>query len=202
MTSGRVIVLSAPSGSGKGTVIGKLLKINPNISPSISYTSREPRSGELNGIHYYFVSKTIFRQMIDNGGFIEWDIYQGDYYGTRKENIHKLIDSGADVIFDITIKGAYAIKKHFPQSALVFLLPPSFEELEKRLRNRGTESESKIIGRLKEARGEIQSLEMFDYYIVNEDAEGAALQLNAIITAEKCRIFTDEAADIMRRIIK
>ena len=202
MISGRIIVLSAPSGSGKGTVIGKLLSINKGISPSISYTSRTPRPSERDGEHYFFITKERFTSMIDKGEFIEWDHYQGDYYGTSKGNILCLLDSGADVIFDITITGAYAIRAHFPQAALVFLLPPSFEELEKRLRNRGTETEEKIMGRLTEARREIGALEKFDYYIINDDAERAALRLNAIITAEKCRIFDEEAAIIMQRVMK
>ena len=202
MTDGRIIVLSAPSGSGKGTVIGKLLEINKGITPSVSFTSRAPRRGERDGVHYFFVTKERFVSMIDTDGFIEWDQYQGDYYGTSKEKIQEIHDSGADVIFDITIKGAYAVREIYPQAALVFLLPPSFEELERRLRSRGTETEDEIKGRLTEARREIMALEKFNYYIINDDAEKAAGRLNAIITAEKCRILKDEAAVVMRRIAK
>ena len=200
MTRGRVIVLSAPSGSGKGTVIGKLLSINPHIYPSISYTSRAPRHGERDGVHYYFITQARFQEMISNDELVEWDKYQGDYYGTSKERIRRLLDSGEDIIFDITIKGAYAIRAYFPRAALVFLLPPSFKELERRLRNRKTETEEKIIGRLKEARREIMSLDKFDYYIINEDIEIAARRLDAIILAEKSHIFPDEAEEIIRRV--
>ena len=202
MTGGSIIVVSAPSGSGKGTVIGNLLKLNPDLSTSVSYTSRPPRRGELEGTHYYFISKERFLEMINGGDFVEWDLYQGDYYGTSKAKIREMIKLGRDIVFDITIKGAYSIREHFSHAALIFLLPPSFDELEKRLKKRGTETEDKIAGRLKEARREIVSLENFDYYIVNDDALDAANRLNAILTAEKCRVRADECEAVIKRIAK
>ena len=197
-----MIVVSAPSGSGKGTVIKALLSINPGVSPSVSFTSREPRNGETEGTHYYFVRKDKFIEMINENEFVEWDFYQGDYYGTSKSKIARLLESGREVVFDITIKGARAIREYFPRSSLVFLLPPSFAELERRLRNRGTETDEKIRGRLSEAREEIKSLKYFDYYIVNNDAVEAANQLQSIIEAEKRRVYINEAEAIIERAIK
>lgn len=188
MTGGQIIVVSAPSGSGKGTVIKELLTIRPGAVPSVSYTSRAPREGESEGVHYFFVSAGQFREMIENGVFVEWDLYQGDYYGTSSEKINQLLERGFEVVFDITIKGAYAIRDYFPRAALVFLLPPSFAELERRLRKRGSETEEKIAGRLAEARREITSLENFDYCIINDTVTEAAKKLDSIITAEKLRV--------------
>ena len=202
MTEGRIIVVSAPSGSGKGTVIGELLTRYPGINPSISYTSRAPRKTETDGVHYHFITKERFTAMIDDGGFVEWDQYQGDYYGSSEASVRHILDTGGDIVFDITIKGAYAIKERFPNAILVFLLPPSFEELERRLRRRGTETEEKIAGRLREARREINSLVRFDYYIVNNDAAEAAQTLYSILAAEKCRVNADECEAIIRRIIQ
>jgi len=201
MTGGRIIVVSAPSGSGKGTVIGRLLSLRPDITVSVSYTSRPPREGEIDGTHYYFVSKDCFREMINKGEFVEWDQYQGDYYGTSKTKIEQKLADQKDVFFDITIKGAYAIRAHYPEAALVFLLPPSFAELERRLRNRGTETERKIRGRMAEARREIKSLCDFDYYIVNNDVTESARMLEAIHSAEKCRMRENESKVILEHIL-
>lgn len=201
MTGGKIIVVSGPSGSGKGTVIGKLLSINGALALSISYTSRRPRQGELDGVHYHFVTKERFAAMIGGGEFVEWDLYQGDYYGTSKAEIEKHIRNGEDVIFDITIKGAYAIRDYFPDAALVFMLPPSFSELEKRLRRRGTETEEKIAGRLAEAGREILALENFNYFIINDDADEAARKLDSILTAEKHRVGAGETAPLIEKII-
>ena len=200
MTEGQIIVVSAPSGAGKGTVIGKLLSGRGGVSLSVSYTSRPPRAGETEGVHYYFVAEKTFREMADNGEFVEWDIYQGSYYGTSKQKIEQITGSGTDLIFDITIKGAYAIRSHYPQAALVFLAPPSFSELERRLRLRGTETEEKIRGRLAEARKEIVNIGRFDYYIVNDDAAAAADKLYAILTAERCRTRGKDAGTLIDKI--
>lgn len=200
MIDGRIIVLSAPSGSGKGTVISRLLTINHSVSPSVSYTSREARRGEREGVHYYFVSKDKFQKMVANGEFVEWDQYQGDFYGTSRQKINEILQKGGEIVFDITIKGAYAIRENFPLSALVFLLPPSFSELERRLRGRGTESDEKIAGRLAEARHEITALKNFDYCIVNDDATEAAKRLDSIISAEKSRVRANEVGSIIKNI--
>jgi len=202
VTEGRIIVVSAPSGSGKGTVIGKLLTLRPEISLSVSFTSRAPREGEADGVHYYFVSKARFQEMVDKGEFVEWDLYQGDYYGTSRAKIDQILKNRRDVVFDITIKGAYAIRDSYPHAALVFLLPPSFPELERRLRNRGTETEAQIRGRLAEARREITSLSEFDYFIINDDAAEAARQMESVLSAEKCKMRGDDAKRILEHILK
>ena len=207
--NGRIVVVSAPSGSGKGTIIGKFITLckekhnnaGPGVSSSVSYTSRSPRRGESEGVHYYFVTKNIFQYMIANDEFVEWDLYQGDYYGTSKEKTEHIIKSGADIVFDITINGAYAIRRHFQNAVLVYLLPPSFEELERRLRARGTETEDKIIGRLTEARKEIMSIDKFDYYIINTDVSEAADRLYSILTAEKCRIQSADKQTLIDQIV-
>jgi len=200
MTENRVIVVSAPSGSGKGTVIRKLMSMRDDINLSVSYTTRPPREGEVEGTHYYFVSRDQFLAMVENDEFIEWDLYQNDYYGTSKEKIDRILDAHKSVIFDITIKGAYAIRDSFPHAALVFLLPPSFGELERRLRRRGTESDAKIRGRLEEARREIVSVKNFDYFIINDDLTGAAEQLESVYLAEKCRMRGEDAELIINHI--
>ncbi|MDR3121290.1 MAG: guanylate kinase [Clostridiales bacterium] len=199
---GRLLVVSAPSGAGKGTVIGELRKLDPNIVPSISLTSREPRAGETEGVHYFFVPKERFRQMADDGGFVEWDEYQGNYYGTSKAFIAGRLSEGKDIVFDITIKGAFAIREQRPDAVLVFLVPPSFTELERRLRFRGTETEESLRGRLAEARREVEFIERFDYCIVNDVASEAAARLLAIATAEKNRVRgASDAAAIRDRIL-
>jgi len=175
------------------------MTMRQDILVSVSYASRPPREGEIDGKHYYFVTRGQFNEMIINGDFVEWDRYQGDYYGTSKEKIQHLLEKGEDIIFDITIKGAYAIREYYPYAALVFMLPPSFEELEARLRARGTEPEDKIKGRLTEARREIATLGNFDYYIINNDVADAARQLDAIFTAEKCKMRNDDAVNIIKR---
>jgi len=197
MSGGQIIVVSAPSGAGKGTVINNLRKINPDVRLSVSVTSRPPRKGEVEGADYFFVSEDRFKGMIVGGEFVEYDLYQGNFYGTSKIKIEEIINSGGDMAFDITIKGAYAIRGQYPHAALVFLLPPSFGELERRLRFRGTESEEKILGRLAEARKEVANLARFDYFIVNDDAAEAAHRLNSILTAEKCRVRKNNIDEIM-----
>ena len=188
MSEGQIIVVSAPSGSGKDTVVNNLLSINPRVSPSISYTSRPPRQNETEGVHYFFVPKSRFEEMIEGKEFAEYDYYQGDYYGTSAAKVEELLQSGRDAVFKITIKGACAVRERFPRAVLVFLIPPSFEELERRLRKRGTETDDKIKGRLAEAKREIRSIGLFDYFVVNDDAAAAAERLNCILVAEKCRV--------------
>ncbi|MDR1439796.1 MAG: guanylate kinase [Clostridiales bacterium] len=193
-SAGSLIVISAPSGSGKGTVIGEFRKSNANVELSVSYSSRAPRNGEIEGVHYFFVSEDRFKDMIRQSSFIEWDEYCGHYYGTSEEFVSSRLGAGKDVIFDITIKGAFAIKRQHPDAILVFIVPPSFDELRNRLEMRGTESAEIIEGRLAAAKAEIQQLGRFDYCIVNDVVESAAARLGAIVAAEKCRIRSPEQA--------
>ena len=184
---GNLFVLSAPSGSGKGTVIKELMKINKNIESSISVTSRKPRFHEQEGIHYFFVEKEEFESMIRNGDFLEWDCYNDRYYGTKTDYIQKLIEAGKDVVFDITIKGAFAIKEKYPEAVLIFMLASSNEELRRRLTERGTEDEEVILWRLSEAEREIRCIDKFDYLLMNDIAADAAQRFNTIISAEQYR---------------
>ncbi|MDR1060926.1 MAG: guanylate kinase [Clostridiales bacterium] len=196
-SAGRLIVISAPSGSGKGTVIGEFQKLGDSAGAelSVSVTSRAPRKWETEGVHYFFVPESRFKDMIRQSSFIEWDEYCGNYYGTSKDYVLGRLAAGKDVIFDITIKGAFAIKRQFPEAILVFIVPPSFGELRRRLTRRGTESEAAIEGRLAAAKEEIRQIGRFDYYIVNDVAAAAAGRLSAIVAAEKCRISSPEQAE-------
>jgi guanylate kinase len=194
---GRLIVISAPSGSGKGTVIGEFLRGAHNAEASVSVTSRRPRKGEIEGVHYFFVSARQFLDMAQDSKFVEWDEYCGNYYGTSKDYVRNKIETGRDIVFDITIKGAFAIKRQHPDAVLVFIVPPSFGELKARLERRGTESAAIIEGRLAAAKKEIRQIGRFDYYIVNDIVEAAAAKLSAIITAEKCKIASPGQAELI-----
>ena len=185
---GALLVISAPSGSGKGTVIDELMRINSDVVTSVSVTSRKPRIGEVEGQHYFFVESETFHSMVREDKFIEWDSYGENHYGTTKEFIRQKISEGKDIAFDITIKGAFEIKRQFPEAILVFLLAPSFSELKRRLESRETNSSSEILWRLTEAKKEIEAIDRFDYFLINEVAAETARKLDAIISAEKCRV--------------
>jgi len=198
----RLLVVSAPSGSGKGTVIGELLKIRPNIVPSVSVTSRAPRAGEREGVHYFFVDRAEFERRIRASELAEWDEYQGNYYGTSRPFIEGATASGKDVVFDITFKGAFAIKERYPEAILVFLLPPSFAELKRRLEGRGTESEEAIRGRLAAASGEVAHMSRFDYAVVNGNALEAAKRIEAILEAERQRLRAGDAESLREKFMQ
>ncbi len=185
---GLLIVLSGPSGSGKNTVCDYLKEGNENIWESISMTSRKPRDGEVDGKSYYFVSNKEFEENIEKGNMLEWAKFAGNYYGTPRESVQKHLDNGEDVILVIEIQGALQIKKKLPQALFVFLLPPSMQELKRRLTDRHTESEAKIIERFETAYKEINELSKYNYVIVNDEVEKAASKLKAIIQAERCRV--------------
>ena len=182
---GMLLVVSGPSGAGKGTVLKRLLEENSNVVYSISATTRRPREGELNGVHYHFVSKDEFCGMIDNGEMLEYASYNQNYYGTPLRAVEDARREGKDVLLEIEVQGAFSVKKKCPDAAFVFILPPSMTELERRLRGRNTESEEEICGRLETARKEIALAHNYDYLIVNDDIETAWKQLNCVICAEK-----------------
>lgn len=167
---GKLIILSAPSGAGKSTIIRRLLQHFPELSFSISATSRKPRQGEEEGVHYYFMSPEEFQEDIDKGAFLEWqEVYPDHFYGTLRSEVVRIWDSGRQVAFDIDVQGGINLKKQFEHRALaLFIQPPSVEVLRERLVKRGTESEEKIQMRVDKARDEIQFADQFDTIIIND----------------------------------
>ncbi len=184
---GLLIVISAPSGTGKTTLTHMLLKEFPDMEFSVSYTTRKPRPGEVNGKDYFFVDRETFEKMIEEGDFLEWAEVYGNLYGTSKSQVLKALNEGKDILLDIDTQGALQVKKNFPEAVLIFILPPSFKELERRLRNRGTDDEETIEKRLKVARKEVERAPLYDYIVVNDRLEKAYEKLRSIVIAEKCR---------------
>jgi len=184
---GLLIVISAPSGTGKTTLVHMLLKEFPDLEFSVSYTTRPPRSGEVDGRDYHFVDRKTFERMIEEGDFLEWAEVYGNLYGTSRTQVLRALNEGRDVILDIDTQGALQVKKNFPEAVLIFILPPSLKELERRLRNRGTDDEETIERRLKTAREEIRRAPLYDYIVVNDVLEVAYENLKSIIRAEKLR---------------
>jgi guanylate kinase len=181
---GLIIVLSGPSGCGKTTIRNELLKKNPSLKVSISYTTRSPRPNEVNGKDYFFLSKDEFKRKIEVDQFAEWACYNSDYYGTPKAFLEKCIANGEDLILTIDTQGALNIKKLYPESVLIFIMPASLERLESQLRKRKTDSESDIQRRLEIAKKEMDSLNLYDYVVVNDKVAEAAEQVRAIIKSE------------------
>ncbi len=178
--SGKLIVLTGPSGVGKGTLMRSLLQRHPELYYSVSATTRAPRPGEVDGKNYYFISRSKFEQLVAQGEFLEWAEFAGNYYGTPREAVLSQVQSGKLVVLEIELEGARQVRASFPQALSLFILPPSFEELERRIRGRGQDSEEAIARRLQRAKQEIQAADEFDIQIVNDDFETA---LNAIETA-------------------
>lgn len=187
--TGQIIVISAPSGAGKGTVIAELLK-NDNKSRwlSVSATSRAMREGEKEGINYYYITEEEFKKKIDEDYFLEYTNYAGNYYGTPKEYIKDKISQGIDVILEIEIEGASNIKKLIPEALFIFIMPPSLKTLVQRLKKRGTETNDKIIKRFHNAYKEINEVTKYNYVVVNDKLEETVDKIEAIIKAEKCRV--------------
>jgi len=188
MTQGEeplIIVVSAPSGSGKTTLVTRLLEEMTGITRSVSYTTRQPRENEMDSEDYMFISRGEFREKIDNGEFLEWEEVFGEYYGTSRVQLQEAISAHKDTILSIDVKGARTVKEHFPESISVFIMPPSTEELEARLKKRNTDRQEQVFLRLKESRREIASADEYDYLIVNKDLEIAAQELKTIIEDEK-----------------
>lgn len=191
---GNLIVISGPSGSGKGTIISELRKINDNIWLSISMTSREPRSNDIPNETYFFVSKDEFKKKIENNEFLEYAQYNQNYYGTPKDKIMDKINDGIDVILEIEIQGALKVKEMIPDAIFIFILPPSMKELKQRLVKRGTESKEKILSRFKTAYQEINEVTKYNYVVINDEIEKAVEKVNAILLSERCRV--DRIEDI------
>ena len=180
---GIVVVVSGFSGAGKGTLMKELLKRYDNYALSISATTRNPRPGEENGREYFFVSKEEFEKLIAEDGLIEYANYVGNYYGTPKKFVEEKLDQGLDVILEIEIQGALQIKKKFPEALLLFVTPPSVDELERRLRGRGTETDEVIHGRMLRAKEEGQGIDEYDNIVINDDLDVCVRQMHEIIQA-------------------
>lgn len=181
MQVGKLIVLTGPSGVGKGTLLRSLLQRHPELYFSISATTREPRPGEINGQHYYFVSRDKFEQMVSAGELLEWAEYAGNYYGTPRTSVERQIQLGQSVILEIEVVGARKIYNTFPTALRIFILPPSVAELEQRIRGRGQDRENAIARRLERAKAEIEAADEFDVKIVNDNLEKALLLIEAAI---------------------
>ena len=177
----KLIIITGPSGVGKGTVVNDILKRNKKIWLSISATTRNPRKGEKDGKDYYFLSKEIFKRMIEDGMFLEWAEFAGNYYGTPLNSVREKIDNGLKVILEIEVAGAKQVRDKYQDILSIFLLPPNKEELEKRIRNRGTDNEESIIKRLKRADFEIGSSGEFEYVIKNYDLNETVAKILEII---------------------
>ena len=185
---GNLIVISGPSGAGKGTVIKKLKEINDNFWLSISMTSREIRSNDIPDKTYFFVSREEFERRINNNVFLEYAQYNGNYYGTPRDKINEKLNEGYDVILEIEIQGALKVKELVPDAIFIFILPPSMKELRRRLVSRGTDSREKILSRFKTAYQEINHVTKYNYVVVNDDVDKAADKVNAILLSERCRV--------------
>ncbi|SKA74538.1 guanylate kinase [Paucidesulfovibrio gracilis DSM 16080] len=180
---GVVLVLCAPSGTGKSTLVQRLVRDFPSFSFSISCTTREPRGQERDGVDYYFLTKEQFLERRERGEFAEWAEVHGNYYGTPLAPVREIVDRGGDVLFDIDVQGAMQLRESFPDGRYVFLFPPSRDELQKRLRGRGTDSEEAMARRLANAVREMEAAPQFDHWIVNRDLDRAYDELRAVYLA-------------------
>lgn len=187
MNKGKTFIISGPSGVGKSTVLHALLEKRKGLYFSVSATTRDPRPGEEDGVHYHFLHVDTFREWIAKDEFLEYAEYVGNFYGTPKRYVDAAMDEGKDVILDIEVQGANQVTEKRPETVRIFIAPPSWEELERRLTERGTDSPEKIQKRLLRAKVEFQTAHTYDYFVVNDTVENAARELDAIMTAEHCR---------------
>lgn len=185
---GQLIVLSGPSGAGKSTVLAEVFRRRDNLHFSVSYTTRAPRAGEQDGVNYNFVSREEFERMIADNELLEYAEYVGNYYGTSLKVIHDKLEAGVDVLLDIEVQGAAKVRKLCPDALFIFIAPPSFEELSRRLHGRQTDSEEVISGRLEKAKVELKEIPKYDYLVINDQISQAADEFVSILTAAECRV--------------
>lgn len=189
---GRLIVVSGPSGAGKSTVVFKAINGREDMCFSTSVTSRNPRPGEVDGREYFFITRKRFAEMVENDELLEHAEYVGNCYGTPRKFVEDKLDAGINVVLDIEVQGARQVMNKVPEAIKIFVIPPTLDELRNRLEKRGTETEETIRGRLDRAREEYREATFYDYIVINDDADAAAQELNAIILAEKCRFSNRE----------
>jgi len=187
MRKGLLIVLSGPSGVGKGTVCSVLRQKMPELVYSVSATTRPPRQGEMDGINYFFKSREQFQDMIARDALLEYAEYVGNYYGTPRDFVEQTINAGKDIILEIEVQGALKVKEKFPGGVFIFLMPPSLAELKQRITGRGTETQATIDHRMSVAREEIALLRHYDYAVVNDEIDAACHRIQSIVVAEHCR---------------
>ncbi len=188
-SKGVIFILSAPSGAGKTTLIKRLMKVFPDLILSVSYTTRKPRSGEIPGQDYFYVAQKKFELMRTKGEFVEWANVHGNLYGTPQRPLEKSIRSGRDILLDIDVQGNKKVKARYPNSVSIFLLQPSWKELERRLALRGTDGRETIRQRLQDARRELREIKNYDYFIVNREIQHALELLKSVVVAERMRVF-------------
>lgn len=184
MRHGNLFVISGPSGAGKGTLVARLIEKMPDAWVSVSATTRKPRAGEVEGVHYYFKSEDDFMELADNGGLLEWARYSGNCYGTPRASVEEHIAEGKQVILEIDVQGGFQIREKMPDATLIFIEPPSMEVLEQRLRGRGTEAEEVIQQRLEAAKVELSRKMEYDKRLVNDDLQRALDELVAFIDSK------------------
>lgn len=185
---GSLIVLSGPSGSGKDSICERLKEYNENFWVSVSCTTRKPRKGEEEGINYFFKTKDEFEELIKNDEFLEYALYNNDYYGTPRSKVNDYLNNGVDVILVIEVEGALKVKHLVPEAIFIFIMPPTMKDIILRLKKRGTETNDKILKRFKRAYQEINELSKYNYVVVNDELDKATKKVNSIIEAQKCMV--------------
>ncbi|MBI5622837.1 MAG: guanylate kinase [Elusimicrobia bacterium] len=195
MSKGLPIIISAPSGTGKSTICQRLLKLRKNLRYSVTCTTREPRPGEADGKHYFFTDRDEFKRRIRGHEFIEWAMVHDHYYGVPRGPLEERLDRGLDVLLAIDVQGAQTIKRKYPESVLIFVLPPSLSTLKERLQSR-REAAASLAKRLANSRGELGAAKNYDYLVVNDDLDKAVAQISSIITAESLRLSRRRQVDL------